>query len=365
MGEIWCGIPVFNNASTVADVVNRCKQFIADIIVIDDGSTDADLRELLATTGVTVVRHAANQGKGAALLTAFDTAARQGAKYLITLDGDGQHFPEDIPGFLQQLREDVLLIGARREVIGNMPGRSRFGRELSDFWICVETGQDVCDTQSGFRAYPLASINQLPLRGRHYTLEVEVVTRALWAGMKTASVPIRVKYLDERISSFRPIRDNWRISLMHLRLVLRQLVPWPHARLFPPERTGVAGTVNREIHLNSSPLGLAAAAGIAALLGIVLWPWGAIAVAYLAVRLHLNKIVALAVLLLCLPRGLAAMSVRIGKYLTATGSSMAWMRFVGAHVVALVAVPAVAWVVYAVARRFQPIAPATGKDTFA
>ena len=161
MSEIWCGIPVYNNAGTIADVVSRCRRQIADVVVIDDGSTDADLRELLKPLDVPVIRHPQNLGKGKALMTAFDYAAVRGAKYFITLDGDGQHFPEDIPQFISRLDPDTILIGSRQRVIGKMPYSSRFGREFSDFWVCVESGAVVSDTQSGFRAYPLPSIERL------------------------------------------------------------------------------------------------------------------------------------------------------------------------------------------------------------
>ena len=80
MSEIWCGIPVFNNAGTIADVVSRCRRQIADVVVIDDGSTDADLRELLKPLDVPVIRHPTNLGKGKALLTAFNYAAGRGGE---------------------------------------------------------------------------------------------------------------------------------------------------------------------------------------------------------------------------------------------------------------------------------------------
>ncbi len=97
MTQIWCGIPVYNNAATIADVARRCREQIASVVVVDDGSTDADLRDLLKSLDVAVVRHPSNQGKGAALLTALKFASERGAEYLLTIDGDGQHFPEDIP----------------------------------------------------------------------------------------------------------------------------------------------------------------------------------------------------------------------------------------------------------------------------
>jgi hypothetical protein len=360
MSDIWCGIPVYNNAGTIADVVSRCRRQIADVVVIDDGSTDADLRELLKPLDVPVIRHPKNLGKGAALLTAFKFAAERGGRYMVTLDGDGQHFPEDIPQFISRLTPDTILIGSRRHVIGTMPHSSRFGREFSDFWICIESGAVVSDTQSGFRAYPLAAINELPLRSRHYNLEVEVVTRAVWAGLKMCGVPIRVRYLEssERVSSFRPFLDNSRISLIHTRLVLRQLMPVPHHRVVPPDpdsRTFVE-IIKSTCFENSTPLGLAAAAAVSALLGILLWPWGVIAVGYVAIRLHLNKIVALATLALCVPRSLPEFCRRVGESVATPG----WARFVGTHIVAFVASPLAAVLVYCIARRFRPLAPATG-----
>jgi hypothetical protein len=95
---------------------------------------------------------------------------------------------------------------------------------------------------------------------------------------------------------------------------------------------------------------------VSALLAILLWPWGAIAVAYVAIRLHLNKLVAAATLLLCIPISLPAFCARIGR--AVVGPAWAW--FVGAHIVAFLTAPLAAILVYSIARRFQPLAPATG-----
>ena len=233
MRSIWVGIPVYNNAATIGDVVARARKQVENVIVIDDGSTDADLRELLKPHDVTVIRHDGNLGKGAALLTAFRHAEASGGEYMITLDGDGQHFPEDIERFLPHMSPDAILLGRREEVSGEMPRSSRFGRRFSDFWIYVETARRVSDSQSGFRAYPLKHVLALRMWARHYNFEMEILTRAIWAGLSVKSVPIRVWYphASERVSSFRPFRDNFRITRVHIRLLARRLLPVPHRQL--------------------------------------------------------------------------------------------------------------------------------------
>jgi glycosyltransferase involved in cell wall biosynthesis len=351
----WCGIPVYNNAATIADVARRCREQIAHVVVVDDGSTDANLRELLKGLDVAVIRHPSNLGKGAALLTAFQYAASHGAEYLITLDGDGQHLPEDLPKFVCRLSPDVILLGSRDEIVGKMPQSSRFGREFSDFWICVETGAKVVDSQSGFRAYPLKRVLSLPLESKHYNLEVEILSRAVWAGLEVQSVPIRVWYPEpsKRISSFHPIRDNFRISILHARLVLRQFLPIPHRALAENSKSSRANG-ERFRHLlreNASALGLSTAAALAVFLSIVLWPWGFVPLFYIAWRLHLNKMLVAAIYLLCLVPALPEFCLRIGRAIVQTEARphLAW--FIGSHIMALIATPAVALLVYAAVRR--------------
>jgi hypothetical protein len=376
-GEPWCAIPVYNNAATIADIARRCREQLAHVIVIDDGSNDADLGTLLKDLPVTVLRHSTNRGKGAALATAFRHAAERGAQYLITLDGDGQHFPEDIPRFLPHLASDTILIGERREISGAMPRSSLFGRDFSDFWIAVETGAAVRDSQSGFRAYPLQPILSLPLHARHYNFEMEILTRALWAGLKVESVPIRVWYPPacERVSSFRPFVDNLRISLIHAGFVTRQLLPPLTPPLVLRERVGVG--VERRVtsftrkgpHLDpppeyrgrgeerhppitSSPLNLAAAAAIGLFFGILLWPFGILPALYVAWRLHLNKIMVLAAVAVCVPRAWPGWSAEVGRAVLRQASPR-WQAFVGLHIVAAMAAIASALLVYLITRRLR------------
>jgi glycosyltransferase involved in cell wall biosynthesis len=336
--SVWCGIPAYNNAATIIDIVQRCRREMGNVVVVDDGSSDANLMDLLRPLDVAVIRHPKNLGKGAALLTMFRHAAEQGGQYLIALDGDGQHFPEDIPKFLDRLDPSTIIIGRREQVSGIMPKSSLFGRDFSDFWVCVETGVELNDTQSGFRAYPLPRVLELPLAARHYSFEIEVITRWIWAGLNAATVPIRVWYPDaaERVSSFRPILDNLRLSWMHTKLVLRQLAPIPHRRIGNVRISG-----NRSwIKENSTPLGLATAASLSILLTIALWPYGIIA-----------KIMTLAAVALCLPipRGFCE---RVGQLMLPHSGDRVRL-FIGAHIVGFLMAAATGLLVYSVSRRWR------------
>jgi glycosyltransferase involved in cell wall biosynthesis len=364
--RVWVGIPVYNNSRTIHDVASRARAIIAQVIVIDDGSTDADLRELLGGLDVAVVRHPINRGKGAALLTAFEYARAHGGEYLISLDGDGQHLPEDLPAFVSLLAPDAILLGHREQVSGLMPRSSRFGREFSDFWLGLETGARLRDTQSGYRAYPLAAIMQLPLRSDRYHFEMEVLARALWAGLRVESVPIRVHYdpPGQRVSSFDPLRDNLRIAWLHTRLILRQLLPWPHRRARAAAAAGASRSRSARFLPRdyTAPAALALAAGLTLVLGIVLWPWGALVAIYLASRLHLSKPIVLlcaaAAMLPIVPNSSRAIGERI-----ADSPALEW--FVGSHIVAFTLAIPIAAIAFAAGRWFQARArrEASGVDS--
>jgi glycosyltransferase involved in cell wall biosynthesis len=165
--DVWVAIPVFNNKDTVRAVAMACRDELPNVVVVDDGSTDTDVLSLLKDTGVVVLKHDRNKGKGRAILTALQYVREHGARYVITIDADGQHHPRDIRNFLPLLADqsETLIIGARRLDAPNRPRSSRFGMRFSDFWLSVETGIAMKDTQSGFRAYPVANIWQINLDG--------------------------------------------------------------------------------------------------------------------------------------------------------------------------------------------------------
>ena len=232
---VWVVIPAHNNAGTVRDVALGCRGIVPNVLIVDDGSRDADIRALMSDTDIPVIRHESNRGKGAALLTAAHEVEKRGGATMISIDADGQHYPDDLRAFLPviQAEPDAIVIGERDMVGPNIPGRSRFGRSFSDFWLRLETGLSIRDTQSGFRAYPVRHLLALPIAGRKFDFEVEVLALAAWAGLPILNVPIRVWYppAAERITSFHPFLDNLWLTHRHALLVMRRLLPFPHRKL--------------------------------------------------------------------------------------------------------------------------------------
>lgn len=229
-------IPTYNNAGTVADVVRRALSQGHDVIVVNDGSTD-DTLERLSALPVTLINHASNKGKGAALRTGLRKARELGYDYAVTLDSDGQHFPEDIPLFIEALSlaagdsagkkaAAVLVVGSRNLKAENMPGKNTFANKFSNFWFHIQTAQNIPDTQTGFRAYPLSSLPCLGLLTSRYEAELELLVFSAWRGVRLLPVPIRVYYPPEgeRVSHFRPFRDFFRISVLNTALCVLALI---------------------------------------------------------------------------------------------------------------------------------------------
>jgi Glycosyltransferases involved in cell wall biogenesis len=217
-------IPTYNNAGTLAQVLQDVLLHTPHVIVVNDGSTDHTLEVLDQFPEVQRVTYDANRGKGIALRRGFAYARQQGYEYVITMDADGQHFASDLQVFHQRLQEngDAIIIGARNLQQENMPGKNSFANRFSNFWFYVETGMKAPDTQSGYRMYPLRQIAPIRFWCPRYEFEVEVLVRGAWKGIKIDWVPVKVYYppAEERVSHFRPFRDFSRISVLNTVLVL-------------------------------------------------------------------------------------------------------------------------------------------------
>ena len=227
-------IPVYNNAGTIKDVVQRTLKFCKDVIVVDDGSTDGS-SDSLSELGAVVVRYENNRGKGYALKTGFKEAKARGFERAITIDADGQHFPEDIPVFAAAAKEhpDAMLVGSRNLRMENMPGGNTFANKFSNFWFRLQTGVNLPDTQSGFRLYQLNRIGGLHFLTYRYEAELELLVFQCWKGVRMRPVGIRVYYQPEgeRVTHFRPFWDFFRISVLNTVLCFFALIYGHPARM--------------------------------------------------------------------------------------------------------------------------------------
>ncbi len=198
-------IPVYNNAGTVDDVIGRVKCYMEGVIVVNDGSTDGTGEILADIDGIEVISYRDNRGKGHALRVGLARADERGFRYALTVDADGQHFPEDIVLFLEQAQQmpDALVIGARNLAQENMPTKNTFANRFSNFWFRLETGKKMDDTQSGFRLYPLKPLRNMRFITSRYEFELESAVRLAWRGVPVVNIP----YIMLRMRSGYPISN--------------------------------------------------------------------------------------------------------------------------------------------------------------
>ncbi len=324
--QIWCAIPVYNNKDTLRNVVEGSLAVLKNIVVIDDGSTDMDVSTHLSGLNIKVLRHTENLGKGEAILTASRYIEKCGGIYMVTIDADGQHNPEDIRQLIPLIlkHKSDLFVGCRNFDTDNVPGKSRFGRRFANFWLRVETGVQVDDCQSGFRAYPVKYLNSLNFRGKNYDFEAEVLAKFAWAGIHLRTFDVEVKYppQEERVSHFRPFMDNLRISLVHSMLVGRRLLPIPHKRLIPKEKFDLKLLLHPRkaikilLKEHATPEGLATSAAIGIFFAVLpLLFIHTVVILYVATRLNLNKLVAINVQHICMPPFVPALCIEIGYFM--------------------------------------------------
>jgi glycosyltransferase involved in cell wall biosynthesis len=226
-GRVALLIPVYNHAEGIISVIERARPLALPIWVIDDGSTDGTKASLQSVAGITVLRHEKNLGKGAAILTGFSALLGR-ADWAVTLDADGQHDPQDVPGLIHAIPQGLrpIVIGRREGMSGaDVPWTSRFGRKFSNFWVRAAGGPILFDTQSGMRIYPLPESLQLGVKARRFQFEVEILVRARWRGIPVREVPVGVSYTpgSGRVSHFRPFVDFCRNTATFSRLIFLRI----------------------------------------------------------------------------------------------------------------------------------------------
>jgi glycosyltransferase involved in cell wall biosynthesis len=203
-------IPCFNEARHIEAIVAEVRGQLPGVIVVDDGSTD-DTSRRAQSAGAAVVRHSINGGKGSALRTGWRHARQLGFTWALTMDGDGQHAPGDIPEFFAAAERT-----SARLVIGNRMGQGRAMprlRRWTNRWMshCLSelTGATLPDSQCGFRLAHLETLLKLPLTASRFEIESETLVAFLAAGERVEFVPVEVIYESSR-SNINPWRDTWR-----------------------------------------------------------------------------------------------------------------------------------------------------------
>ena len=212
-------IPAYNEAATIRDLVERSLRQCALVVVVDDGSSDGTSAALEGLPAA-VLRHTANQGKAASLWDGILHALARDADPVVTLDGDGQHQPEDVGRMLAAAAENPhkIIVGARLIDRAAYPRTRRMANRVADFGISWAAGHPIADSQSGQRLYPAVLLRQLQTRhdaGAAFTFESEVLIHAARLGFTTVAIPIRAIFNREgRPSHFRLVRDTVRIAAM-------------------------------------------------------------------------------------------------------------------------------------------------------
>ena len=225
MSKVCVVVPTYNNAATLQGVVESLLAYTNDVLVVDDGSTDSTT-EAIRVLGdrITALGYPTNRGKGYALRTAFRRAAELGFDYAITIDADGQHSAKDLAAFIDAIERHpgALIVGSRGFDHKHMPAKNSFANKFSNFWFRIHTLSRLPDTQSGYRAYPLAQVAAMRLVTTRYETETELLVRSAWRGVPILPVAIGVHYppAEERVSHFRPFRDFVRISVLNTALSL-------------------------------------------------------------------------------------------------------------------------------------------------
>lgn len=204
-------IPAYFEERRIRDVATRTRLQLDRVLVVDDGSGDATSEEA-RSAGVEVLRHDVNQGKGAAIKTGLRRlSGTPGLQYILVLDGDGQHLPEEIPAFLEEANRSgaALIVGNRMNDQQAMPLVRRLTNRSMSWSISHVCGQSIPDTQCGFRMIRTDLAPSLYCDSNNYEYETEMLVIASRLGCQVGAVPVSTIYGDEK-SKIHPVRDTIR-----------------------------------------------------------------------------------------------------------------------------------------------------------
>jgi glycosyltransferase involved in cell wall biosynthesis len=211
-------IPAFNEADVIAAVVREAKRYVGSVYVIDDGSRDGT-GEVAENEGATCIRLGKNCGKGSALREGIQCIRSLDYEFVVFLDGDGQHRSADIPALIEAARRQNadLVIGTRSFDRDRMPIERFFSNSVGSKVASLLVGQEIKDSQSGFRLIRMDRLRNLRLNGKKYEIEMEILIKMSLAGYRIVHAPVSTIYeSDKARSKMNPVRDTIRICIWSL-----------------------------------------------------------------------------------------------------------------------------------------------------
>jgi glycosyltransferase involved in cell wall biosynthesis len=219
-------IPAYMEEMFIGNVVRRTLEYVGAVLVVDDGSSDNTTAEAKAA-GATVIRHATNRGKGAAIKSSLEHAASIQTPFFLFLDGDGQHDPADIPAFFDAMNESNadVIVGNRMTNLAAMPTVRRLTNKFMSWQIGALCKVPIPDSQCGFRLMRRALLPILNAPSDRFEFETESLLLAARHGFRIRCVPIRTIYANQR-SKIRPVQD----TIRYARLILKYLCAKPKNR---------------------------------------------------------------------------------------------------------------------------------------
>lgn len=223
--KVIAAIPCYNEEQFIGDVVHKVGQYVDQVVVVDDGSSDRTA-EVAATAGALVVKHTVNQGYGGAIRSCFKAATDNSADMLVTIDGDGQHDPDELPEVLKP-----LFLGEADFVVGNrfmgketnVPRYRKFGIDVITFLYNVGSKAKLSDAQSGFRAYRREVLDAFQLTEQGMGVSVQTLIQARRKGYRIKEVPISCKYHSAG-STLNPVTHGVGVALTVIKLRLRNAI---------------------------------------------------------------------------------------------------------------------------------------------
>jgi len=212
-------IPTFNESNSIGELVSDIRKLGLAVLVVDDGSSD-NTAKIAADSGAVVITNAINKGKGASLIKGFNYCLEQNFDAVITMDGDGQHLPKDLPLFIREAeaKDSPMLVGNRMEQVKEMPLIRILTNKFMSWLISKICHQRIYDSQCGFRLINKDLLRRMELTSSKYEIESEMLVRASRLGFKIKSIPITTVYRGEK-SSINPVSDTIRF----IRFIIREI----------------------------------------------------------------------------------------------------------------------------------------------